>query len=54
MVYHDQAFAYRRYLSQCNASRYLKLEQQAQHEGMGVWSVLVASHGHGATDVALG
>jgi len=29
----------RRYLSQSDPSRYLRLEQQAQREGMGAWSV---------------
>ena len=39
MVGAGQAFAYRRYLSQCDAQRYLQLENEAQRQGTGVWSV---------------
>ena len=34
-----QAFAYRRYLGQCNAQRYLQLEAEAKRQGKGVWSI---------------
>ena len=39
MVGAGQAFAYRRYLRQCDAQRYLQLENEAQRQGAGVWSV---------------
>ena len=39
MVGAGQAFAYRRYLRQCDAQRYLQLENEAQRQGTGVWSV---------------
>ena len=39
MVEAGQAFAYRRYLRQCDSQRYLQLENEAQHQGAGVWSV---------------
>jgi len=39
MVEAGQAFAYRRYLRQCDAQRYLQLENEAQRQGTGVWSV---------------
>ena len=39
MVGAGQAFAYRRYLRQCDAGRYLQLENEAQRQGTGVWSV---------------
>ena len=39
MVGAGQAFAYRRYLRQCDAQRYLQLEDQAKRQGNGVWSV---------------
>ena len=39
MVGAGQAFAYRRYLRQCDAQRYLQLENEAQHQGTGVWFV---------------
>ena len=39
MVGAGQAFAYRRYLGQCNAQRYLQLEAEAKRQGKGVWSV---------------
>ena len=39
MVGAGQAFAYRRYLSQCDAQRYLQLETQAKRQGIGVWSI---------------
>ena len=38
MVEGGQAFAYRRYLHQCDAQRYLQLEAEAKR-GTGVWSV---------------
>ena len=39
MVGAGQAFAYRRYLGQCNAQRYLQLEAEAKRQGKGVWSI---------------
>ena len=39
MVAAGQAFAYRRYLRQCDAQRYLQLETEAKRQGKGVWSV---------------
>ena len=39
MVGAGQAFAYRRYLGQCDAQRYLQLEAEANRQGTGVWSV---------------
>ena len=39
MVAAGQAFAYRRYLRQCDAQRYLQLETEAKLQGKGVWSV---------------
>ena len=39
MVEAGQAFAYRRYLRQCDSQRYLQLENEAQRQGTGVWSV---------------
>ena len=39
MVSAGQAFAYRRYLRQCDAQRYLQLEAEAKRQGNGVWSV---------------
>ena len=39
MVEAGQAFAYRRYLRQCDTQRYLQLENEAQRQGTGVWSV---------------
>ena len=39
MVGAGQAFAYRRYLRQCDAQRYLQLENEAQRQGIGVWSI---------------
>ena len=39
MVEGGQAFAYRRYLRQCDAQRYLQLEAEAKRQGNGVWSV---------------
>ena len=39
MVEAGQAFAYRRYLRQCDAQRYLQLEAEAKRQGKGVWSV---------------
>jgi len=38
MVGAGQAFAYRRYLRQCDAQRYLQLEAEAKRQGNGVWS----------------
>ena len=39
MVGAGQAFAYRRYLRECDAQRYLQLEADAKQQGRGVWSV---------------
>ena len=39
MVGAGQAFAYRRYLRQCDAQKYLQLEADAKQQGRGVWSV---------------
>ena len=39
MVGAGQAFAYRRYLGQCDAQRYVQLEDEAKRLGTGVWSV---------------
>ena len=39
MVGAGQAFAYRRYLGQCNAQRYLQLEAEAKRQSKGVWSI---------------
>ena len=39
MVKSGQAFAYRKYLRQCDAQKYLLLESEAQLNGTGVWSV---------------
>ena len=39
MVEAGQAFAYRQYLRQCDAQRYLQLENEAQRQGIGVWSI---------------
>ena len=39
MVEAGQAFAYRRYLRQCDAERYLQTEAEAKRLGNGVWSV---------------
>ena len=39
MVEAGQAFAYRRYLHQCDAQRYLQIEAEAKRQGNGVWSV---------------
>ena len=39
MVEAGQAFAYRWYLRQCDAQRYLQLEDEAKRLGTGVWSV---------------
>tara|TARA_B100002051_G_scaffold156666_1_gene148142 strand:- start:573 stop:1187 length:615 start_codon:yes stop_codon:yes gene_type:complete len=39
MVEAGQAFAYRRYLRQCDSQRYLQLESEAKHQGTGIWSV---------------
>ena len=38
MVEAGQAFAYRRYLRQCDAQQYLQLEGKAKRQGLGVWS----------------
>jgi endonuclease YncB( thermonuclease family) len=38
MVRRGQAFAYRHYLSQCDATAYLGAERSAQTDGIGVWS----------------
>jgi hypothetical protein len=39
MVRGGQAFAYRQYLSQCNAAAYLGEERGAEFDRQGVWSV---------------
>tara|TARA_B100000674_G_C37761170_1_gene878026 strand:- start:173 stop:787 length:615 start_codon:yes stop_codon:yes gene_type:complete len=39
MVGAGQAFAYRRYLRQCDSQRYLQLENEAQRQSIGVWSI---------------
>ena len=39
MVEAAQAFAYRRYLRQCDTQKYLQLEENAKRQGTGVWSV---------------
>ena len=39
MVEAGQAFAYRRYLRQCDSQRYLQLESEARRQGIGLWSV---------------
>ena len=39
MVGAGQAFAYRRYLRQCDAQKYLQLEADAKQQGRGVWSI---------------
>ena len=39
MVGAGRAFAYRRYLRQCDSQRYLQLENEAQRQGIGVWSI---------------
>ena len=39
MVGAGQAFAYRKYLHQCDPQKYLELEEEAKHQGLGVWSV---------------
>ena len=38
MVEAGQAFAYRRYLRQCDEQQYLQLEDKAKRQGLGVWS----------------
>ena len=38
MVGAGQAFAYRRYLRQCDAQEYLQIEEEAKRQGLGVWS----------------
>ena len=38
MVGAGHAFAYRRYLRQCDAQKYLQLEADAKQQGRGVWS----------------
>ena len=39
MVRAGQAFAYRKYLRQCDAEKYLQLEGEAKRQGIGVWSI---------------
>ena len=39
MVGAGQAFAYRRYLRQCDAQKYLQLEAEAKRQGKSFWSV---------------
>ena len=39
MVRDGQAFAYRRYLRQCDAQKYLQLEEEAKRQGLGIWSL---------------
>ena len=38
MVGAGQAFAYRRYLHECDGQKYLQLEDEAKRQGLGVWS----------------
>lgn len=38
MIEQGHGFVYRQYLSNCDRSRYLSLERQAQKLGLGVWS----------------
>ena len=38
LVQAGQAFAYRRYLRQCDAQEYLQIEEEAKRQGLGVWS----------------
>ena len=38
IIEQGHGFVYRRYLSNCNGSRYRSLERQAQKFGLGVWS----------------
>ena len=39
MIRRGHAFAYRRYLKQCDSSEYLRLENEAKNLKLGVWSV---------------
>ena len=39
MVGAGQAFAYRKYLHQCDAQKYLGLEEDVKRQGLGGWSV---------------
>ena len=39
MVRAGQAFAYRRYLRQCDAQKYLESETEAKRKSLGVWSL---------------
>ena len=39
MVRAGQAFAYRKYLRKCDAQKYLRLEDEAKRQGIGIWSV---------------
>lgn len=39
MVRVGQAFAYQKYLRQCDANTYLQLEGEARRQGLGVWAV---------------
>ena len=39
MVRAGQAFAYRRYLRQCDAQKYLEIENEAKRQSLGVWSL---------------
>ena len=39
MVRAGQAFAYRRYLRQCDAQKYLEIENEAKRLNLGVWSL---------------
>ena len=39
MVEGGRAFAYRRYLRECDGQKYLQLEAEAKRQGNGVWSV---------------
>ena len=39
MVRAGQAFAYRRYLRQCDAQKYLEIENEAKRLSLGVWSL---------------
>ena len=39
MVRAGQAFTYRRYLRQCDAQKYLEIENEAKRQSLGVWSL---------------
>ena len=39
MIRRGHAFAYRRYLQQCDSSEYLRIENEARNSKLGIWSV---------------